>query len=162
MAGMGPQPKHDAYRRRRNAPSTAVKLPAEGRAGAPPAWPLTGRPPAVWASLWATPQAAAWERLGWTRIIARYTRVLLWCESPKTVTTALLNEARQLEDRLGLTPMSMLRLRWEIASDELAEKRDSEVPDKPRRALRIAGTADLSPPSDSMSRSALHDESGLS
>lgn len=30
---------------------------------------------------------------------------------------SLMAEARQLEDRLGLTPMAMLRLRWEISDD---------------------------------------------
>lgn len=143
MAGTGPAPKPVEQRRRRNAPiANTVKLPAEGRSGEPPTWPLTGRPPTIWAGLWATPQAAAWEKLGWTRIVARYTRILLWCENPKTMTTALLAEARQLEDRLGLTPMSMLRLRWEIATDELAEKREPEAPAKPRRTLRIASAVE--------------------
>lgn len=136
---MGPPLKPDRQRRRRNPPTTSsVKLPAGGRPGDPPAWPLTGRPSALWTSLWATPQAAAWERLRWTRVIARYARILVWCENPNTVTAALLSEARQLEDRLGLSPMSMLRLRWEIATDELADNRDSEQREKPRRALRIA------------------------
>jgi len=144
---MGPQAKHDAYRRRRNATTTpTVQLPAEGRAGPPPPWPLTGRAPALWTGLWATPQAAAWERLQWTRVVARYVRILVWCENPKTMTAALLSEARQLEDRLGLSPMSMLRLRWEVATDELAEKREPDAPAKPRRALRIASEgADSAP-----------------
>jgi hypothetical protein len=141
MPGVAPKPVEQ--RRRRNAPlANTVKLPAEGRAGAAPPWPLTGRAPSIWAGLWATPQAAAWEKLGWTRIVARYTRILLWCENPKQMTSALLAEARQLEDRLGLTPMAMLRLRWEIASDELAEKREPEAPARPRRALRIASAVE--------------------
>jgi hypothetical protein len=42
-----------------------------------------------------------------------------------------------MEDRLGLTPMSMLRLRWEIAPDELAEARDAPAPStKERPRLR--------------------------
>jgi hypothetical protein len=32
-------------------------------------------------------------------------------------------EARQLEDRLGLTPKAMRMLLWEIVSDEVAEQR---------------------------------------
>ena len=39
----------------------------------------------------------------------------------------LLGEVRQLEDRLGLSPMAMLRLRWQISSDEVAEKRQERV-----------------------------------
>lgn len=31
---------------------------------------------------------------------------------------ALLGEVRMLEDRLGLSPMAMLRLRWEVVEEE--------------------------------------------
>lgn len=122
MAGFGPPPKSVDTRRRRNVPlANTVRLPPEGRQGPPPGWPLAGEVPTVWAELWATPQAAAWERLGWVRVVARYAKVLLDCESSLSV--GLLGEVRQLEDRLGLTPMAMLRLRWEVAADEVAEKR---------------------------------------
>ncbi|OLL21239.1 hypothetical protein QWW67_25325 [Rhodococcus sp. M8-50] len=56
----------------------------------------------------------AWEELGWTRIVARYAQVLIVCEGPDC-TAAMLAEARQLEDRLGLSPMAMKRLQWEIS-----------------------------------------------
>ncbi|HEY9473387.1 MAG TPA: hypothetical protein VIS06_05970 [Mycobacteriales bacterium] len=115
-------PKFDPARR--NARSGPVKLPAEGRSGDPPPWPLPGRKlkaeQGLWAQLWATPQAVAWERLGWTRTVARYCRVLLAAER---MDKDALAEARQLEDRLGLTPKSMRLLLWEIASDEVAERR---------------------------------------
>lgn len=133
MSGNGPPPNPN--RRRRNAGPVTTKLPAEGRKGAPPAWPL-GKPTkaaaALWAELWATPQAAAWERLGWTRIVARYVRVVLVAES-SFAPVPLMAEVRQLEDRLGLTPMSMLRLRWEISHDELADRRE---PERAKRAPR--------------------------
>jgi len=124
---MGPAPKPGGQRRRRNAPlANTVKLPAEGRAGPPPAWPLGGRQSAaltvLWAQLWATPQAVAWEQLGWTRVVGRYARFLLKAEQP-LASAALQAEVRQLEDRLGLTPLSLLRLRWEIMTDEVAEQR---------------------------------------
>jgi hypothetical protein len=32
-----------------------------------------------------------------------------------------------MEDRLGLTPMAMLRLRWVISTDELAEARKPQA-----------------------------------
>lgn len=121
----GPAPKPDAQRRRRNASPQAVRLPAEGRQGATPVWPLsrpTKAEQAVWAEVWATPQAVAWERLGWTRTVARYCRFLVASEK-RDATSTLLGEVRQLEDRLGLTPMSMLRLRWEIVEDEVAAQR---------------------------------------
>jgi hypothetical protein len=41
----------------------------------------------------------------------------------KNATAALLAQAVALEDRLGLTPKSMRMLLWQIATDEVAEKR---------------------------------------
>jgi len=64
--------------------------------------------------LWRTPQAVAWEQLGWTRVVARYCHWSIQAEDSPEVPVALLGELRQLEDRLGLSPMAMLRLRWTI------------------------------------------------
>lgn len=118
-------PKHDPVRR--NSRVGPLKLPAEGRAGDPPKWPLPGRVSAAergaWAALWATPQAVAWERLGWTRTVARYCRILVEAEARDAPAKATM-EARQLEDRLGLTPKSMRMLLWEIVSDEVTERRE--------------------------------------
>ena len=136
----GPAPKPADTRRRRNAPlANTLRLPPEGRQGPAPEWPLAGEGPAIWPELWATPQAAAWERLGWVRVVARYAKVLLDCESSLSV--GLLGEVRQLEDRLGLTPMAMLRLRWEVAADELAERRTAAAEDDeddPIERLKVA------------------------
>jgi hypothetical protein len=109
---------------RRNARVGPQVLPAEGRRGLAPNWPLSGGATSaeahLWAELWATPQAVAWERLGWTRVVARYCMVVLAAE---TLNKDALAEARQLEDRLGLTPKAMRLLLWTVASDEVAEKR---------------------------------------
>ena len=135
----GPAPKPDATRRRRNAPlANTLRLPVEGRKGDAPSWPLTGDAPSIWSELWATPQSVAWERLGWTRVVARYVHVLTLCESPDSMSVGLLAEARQLEDRLGLTPMAMLRLRWEVAADEVAEQRATKPAQDPRKRLKVA------------------------
>lgn len=139
----GPAPKSADQRRRRNAPlANTTRLPSEGRAGETPAWPLNSSEPPTWPQLWSTPQAVAWERLGWTRVVARYAEVVRLCENSETVSVGMLGEARQLEDRLGLTPMAMLRLRWEITSDEVAEKREDKAPApapaSPRRRLKVA------------------------
>lgn len=111
---------------RRNPRSGPLTLPAEGRQGEPPDWPLAGKPTAAekraWAELWATPQAVAWERLGWTRTVARYCRVMVEAERRDAPAKALM-EARQLEDRLGLSPKAMRMLLWEIVSDEVGEQR---------------------------------------
>lgn len=110
----GPAPSRNP--RRRNARPEWRRLPAAGRSGDPPAWPI-GRPTktalALWAQLWATPQAVAWEADGWVRTVARYTKLVLASERPKAP-GQLLAEVRQLEDRLGLNPMALRRLMWEI------------------------------------------------
>lgn len=106
-----------------------INLPAEGRPGKPPAWPLGDTEPgelAAWKQLWATPQAVAWERLGWVRTVARYCRVMVASEAPHA-TPALLAQATALEDRLGLTPKAMRLLMWQIVTDEVADKREQKA-----------------------------------
>jgi hypothetical protein len=78
----------------------------------------------LWRDLWATPQAVAWERLGWTREVAQYVR---WKVKAELGDLDASKEARQLGDRLGLTPLAMLRLRWEVAPDEVAEQRQERT-----------------------------------
>jgi hypothetical protein len=202
MGGMGPAPKPAAERRRRNATTPTTKLPAGGRLGDPPRWPLladivtterrdsarrladelelqllepelTGRARTaaqrkhdaantaaniadrlleaqeqveaeLWSELWATPQAAAWERLGWTREVAQYVRWKVKAESGDLDAS---KEARQLSDRLGLNPMAMLRLRWEVAEDEMAEQRKdrtaARTPVSARRRLKVVDSDGL-------------------
>ncbi len=117
-------PKPDPVRGHRGR--GIVKLPAEGRAAPPPPWPMATEPTdaeaAVWADLWRLPQAIAWERMGIARVVARYCRLLVACESPGA-TAARHAQATALEDRLGLSPKAMRLLLWEIATDDVAEKR---------------------------------------
>ena len=109
---------------RRNARVGPLILPAEGRQGPPPAWPLTGQSLAeetIWGQLWSTPQAVAWEKLGWTRVIARYCRVVAEAEMSGAKADTR-NSATTMEDRLGLTPKAMRLLLWAIADDETASQ----------------------------------------
>ncbi len=183
MAGMGPPPKAEGERRRRNATVAMTRLPANGRAGKPaPRWPLipdvvmtarrdiaegkvteaelrvaemaeAGKPTAaaerkldlarerllilerqlaaqrklessLWKDLWVLPQAVQWERLGWTRDVAQYVRHKVLAELGELDAA---KEARQWSDRLGLTPLAMLRLRWEVTPDELGAKREEKA-----------------------------------
>ena len=121
---MSQPPKHNPARR--NARVGPVELPASGFAGQVPKWPLGSASSAeksAWTDLWRTPQAHAWDRLGWTRTVARYCRVMVESERPRS-SPALLAQATALEDRLGLTPKSMRLLLWVIADDELSERRE--------------------------------------
>lgn len=135
MAGMGPPPKAQQRRTDRGLSAGAsLLLPARGRRGRPPAWPLEVVPKtaerSLWGKLWHTPQAVAWERFEWSRVVARYVRVVVEAEDELDV--KLLAEARQLEDRLGLNPLAMLRLRWAVSADEIAERRDQAEPEVER------------------------------
>jgi hypothetical protein len=73
------------------------------------------------------------------RLVARFSRLLVRAESPDA-TPFLCSEVRRLEDGLGLTPMSMLRLRWEVAPLELPER--AAVAARPRRLLLIEDADD--------------------
>jgi hypothetical protein len=118
----GPPPAPEATRRRRNHTPGVRQLPAGGRPGAPPSWPLTARPNddevSLWDELWHSPQAVAWQDMGagLARVVARYVRWTVAAEVgiPADVATSALAELRQLEDRLGLTPMALARLHWTI------------------------------------------------
>lgn len=196
MAGMGPPPKADGERRRRNATVAMTRLPAEGRTGKTPTWPLIpdvvltakrdvaqakvevlefdyaeareeGRSTSgiekkldlarerlailtaqlaeqkkleasLWRDLWRLPQAVAWERLGWLRDVAQYVRHKVMAELGDLDSA---REARQWSDRLGLTPLAMLRLRWEVAPNEVAQRRQERdsaaAPARDRRRLRV-------------------------
>lgn len=125
----GPAPNPDA--RRRNARVGTVKLPAEGRKGAPPEWPFGGKAPTMWAALWAKPQAVMWERQQIVHVVARYCLLLSDLDQAA--------EVRQLEDRLGLNPKAMRTLMWEVAADEVAEARASAAAPTKRRTLKVVG-----------------------
>jgi len=129
-----PGPAPDPNARRRNKQRVDFTLPRGGRMGRAPAFPIKGvRVPSTWAELWKTPQAAAWEELAIHRTVARYALLLQQAEKP-SAPASLHNEVRQLEDRLGLTPMAMLRLHWVMSPDEVGEKRATSSAAKPEQA----------------------------
>lgn len=133
----GPAPDPMALRRDRRDDAEWTTLPAEGRAGDPPAWPLTRatiREAHMWAKLWAKPQAVQWAKLGQEMEVALYTRRFVEAEKPKAA-ASLTTLVRQMADALGLTIPGMRVNRWRIATDQVAEKRQqkagSEVPGAP-------------------------------
>lgn len=138
----GPPPKPADQRRRRNATVPMTQLPQEGYRGPAPEWPLDG--PASgeldrWMKVWRHPAAVVWLQQRLEFIVARYVRDCVRSEQPRA-SAQLKAEVRQMEDRLGLSPMAMTKLRWEVASDELAQAREDE-PRQPRpRRLRAVDT----------------------
>lgn len=183
MAGMGPAPKPAQRRARRNATPASAVLPAAGRDGKVPTWPLRpnlklqaayesavrqrdrveellqtdptgalvqelanldervtlldgqikecGRAErAMWRQLWVTPQSVEWERLGWTREVAQYVR---WKVLGELGDLNAAKEARQLADRLGLTPLAMRRLGWQVDGERFPTLA-APAPQSPRPA----------------------------
>ncbi|MFI9331999.1 hypothetical protein ACIGZJ_31210 [Kitasatospora sp. NPDC052868] len=108
-----------ALRRERDAGEWTI-LPAEGRQGEAPDWPLTEqslREDGLWQCLWAKPQALMWERYGQELEVALYIRRLTEAEladSRVTLTTVV----KQMADSLGLTTPGMRANRWRIIRDE--------------------------------------------
>lgn len=127
-----PGPPPNKHARRRNARPDWRRLPRSGREGDAPEWPLSKATRAeaeLWRQLWASPQAVAWEALGWARSVARYCRAAVQAEK-RGALAFLLSEVRQMEDRLGLNPKAMKSLAWEIDDEPRAEEhRDDNVAD---------------------------------
>lgn len=144
----GPAPTRNPRRGQRGRPDWR-QLPAGGRTGRVPRWPL---PPVedprlapLWRQLWATPQAVAWEELGWIRTVARYAVLVLAAEDEvlnpsgeRGPNATLLGEVRQMEDRLGLTPMSMRRLLWEVVEPAQEQEQPAGVTSLESRRAALA------------------------
>lgn len=126
----GPVPDPNALRRDRPMDRVTWRtLPAEGRIGAVPDWPLsrpTRRELALWARQWVKPQAIAWEESGQLEEVALYVRALVVAERPRA-SVAARTLVRQLQESLGLSLPGLLRLRWRIG-------------DAPTNVIRPTGT----------------------
>jgi hypothetical protein len=139
----GPPPKEGARNPRNGRidgfAASAQRLPRSGRKGKAPAWPLPDKATAAeahaWRYVWKLPQAVAWERMNSERTVARYCIVLAASEQPGA-SGAILAEVRQMEDRLGLSPMALLRLRWTIVDDEVLEAEQARTAPQPTGSTR--------------------------
>ncbi|MEV7262745.1 hypothetical protein AB0N38_04275 [Micromonospora aurantiaca] len=92
-------------------------LPAEGRDGDPPPFPLLDPSPReveLWALLWRKPQAIEWHRLGLELEVGLYVRNLSAAELPGAL-AATGTLVRQYADSLGLSAAGMRAHRWVIA-----------------------------------------------
>jgi len=127
---------------RRNSRVGPLMLPAGGRKGPTPMWPLPGAASpdelAYWSRLWQKPQAVVWSDQEIFEIVARYCRIAVAAVAADA-TAALMAQATSMEDRLGLTPRAMRMLLWQIAPDEVTEKRDDRAEDV-RSRLRAVET----------------------
>ncbi|MEV7422860.1 hypothetical protein [Streptomyces sp. NPDC091212] len=138
-ARSGPPPDPTALHRERDKGEWVI-LPAEGRAGATPDWPLTGqseREAALWTDLWGLPQALMWERNRLQVEVALYVRRLSEVELPGAMVT-LGTLVRQMADSLGLTTPGMRSNRWKI---ERAADRDTSTGTRRSSPSRGPGAA---------------------
>lgn len=125
----GPPPDPAALRRERDVGEWTI-LPAEGRTGAMPAWPLTEetvREDELWERLWRLPQALMWERFGQELEVALYVRRLAAAESHDAQVT-LGTLVRQMADSLGLTTPGMRANRWRIEAGDAAVEPSTRRP----------------------------------
>lgn len=117
----GPAPDPNALRRDRSDDAGWVTLPAEGRDGPPPGWPLaeaTLRELELWAGEWCRPQAVEWERQGQQVEVAMFVRSLVDAESHRA-TAASRTLVRQQMDSLGISEPGRRSNRWLIGDPEV-------------------------------------------
>jgi hypothetical protein len=132
-------PKPESERQTRHQPKFDwTDLPAVNTNPVPPMpdevrWTQTGID--LWEKLWHSPQSTQWPKEYYTavvRYVALYERMMHQQDLSGPVTNAM----TQLEDRLGISPKSMLQLRWRIRpgqpdADGLAVVKEMK-PDRPR------------------------------
>ncbi|MFH8369186.1 hypothetical protein [Streptomyces sp. NPDC018031] len=93
-----------------------MTLPAEGRTGPAPQWPLTeqtDREADLWEDLWTKPQAVAWEAMEQVLEVALFCRTLAEAERPDC-RVDVKKMIRGYLDSLGLSVAGMLRNRWKV------------------------------------------------
>ena len=140
MARFGPAPDPNALRREHDG-GAWLDLPAAGRPGDPPVWPLSrasARELALWRQEWARPQALAWARNRQELEVGLYVRTLVEAERPGA-SAAVRTLVRQQMAALGVTVDGLARNRWRIVADEVAPRRRVGRDDDAERArLRAA------------------------
>lgn len=147
----GPLPKPQAQRRNRTKPRIpSSSLPASGckdPTPEPPQWVALGRAGrAWWEWAWHTPQAAGWSPEAHLDVVAHRAALqddIAAIESEDfagldeealrdlvqvlkglvTGKSTVLTRMKDFDDRLGLSPMSMAKLRWTIVEPKEDEER---------------------------------------
>lgn len=113
----GPAPDPNALRRDRPGDRDGwTTLPADGRTGPAPEWPLTTqteRERELWTSHWRKPQAVIWERDHIIENVAMYVRQFCEGEVPKS-SAENRKTTRMMAADLYLTPDSLLKAKLRI------------------------------------------------
>ena len=119
-------------------------LPDDEDARAALEW-VFGRELELWVQTWRLPQANAWalpSELWRVRSVAMWVRLSVRCEDPD-VGAALLAQLHRFADQVGLTTAGLAEMGWQVAADEVSQRREPvAVPVKRERRLRaVAGDA---------------------
>ena len=134
-ARSGPAPDPNALRRDRDR-GEWLDLPAAGRQGETPVWPLPDQLAGelgLWEAEWRRPQAVAWERNGQQLEVALFVRALVVSEGPKA-TAADRNVVQRKMSDLGVTVPGLRANRWRIVDETAAPK--APRPASPRSSAR--------------------------
>lgn len=129
-ARSGPAPDPNALRRDRKDDKGWIKLPAEGFQGEVPSWPFEEASYSeqdLWARLWAKPQAFMWDQLQLEFEVAAYVRAFIESVEPGA-SAGLKTAVLRMSAELGLSTVGMGQLRWKVATDEVAERREDAKP----------------------------------
>lgn len=101
----------------------------------------------VWAEVWRTPQAAAWDTQTWRwSTIAEFCRLKTVVEGEPDANAALVAQLHRYRDQVGLTPAGLRENGWIIAYDEVAAQREERAaaeaaaqPEQEEPPLRLVG-----------------------
>ena len=130
-ARSGPAPDPNALRRDRPSDkATWTRLPAAGREGETPPWPLsraTRRELEVWAAEWRRPQAVMWEANGQQLIVALFVRAVRFAENASSTSADRVSVIRYLDD-LGISNGGLARNRWVIDDAGAPARQEPEEP----------------------------------
>ncbi len=126
----GPKQDPNALRRARKDDPTWTTLPAEGREGPTPDWPLTEATPrelVLWERWWRKPEALLWGPGGLVDIDYVALTLRMFAEAEVTKASAENRKTvRLMMADLFLTQDAKDRAHIQIASDEVAEKREEK------------------------------------
>jgi len=104
-------------------------LPASGRIGEPPTWPLTEATPReliLWERWWRKPEALIWENDGSEDYVALTVRMFAEAEVEKA-SAENRKTVRMMMADLYLTRDAKDRAGYRVVSDEVAEKREEKA-----------------------------------
>lgn len=107
-----------------------VTLPADGRDGPLPAFPLSfphERELELWERLWEMPQAIMWEQLHQEFEVASYVRCLFRAESPRG-SFNYWSQVKMVGESLGLSVSGMARNRWTIEKLDADDEQGNGTP----------------------------------